>query len=195
MRVQSRHLKVLWVLAFAAFLTACSTTGDKVSVDYYQIKGNSTAALDKDIRRKGPKLDSGAHAIAVARIKMRPRMRYATANSQCRVASAKVDVNARITLPEWKGRKTATAEMARAWDNVDRYARLHEAVHVAIAFKHARLMEAAILQLQAEPNCRTMQARVSSLFVEMLEDHDREQKKFDADEQKRIASSMLKRRG
>ena len=174
-------------------LAACqSTQQSSVSVDYYKISGNSTAALDSEIRRKGPKLNGGLHAIAIARIKMFPNITYQHTEKGCEVADAKVAVDAKVTLPKWTGRETATGEMGEAWDNIDRYTRLHEATHVNIAFSYARKIEESVMALRPMTRCSDLRALTKRIVDGHLKGHDKAQKKFDADEQARF--SMLAKR-
>ncbi|MGI9366427.1 MAG: DUF922 domain-containing protein [Rhizobiaceae bacterium] len=181
------------LLVCVMVLAGCqSTQQSSVSVDYYKISGDSTAALDSEIRKKGPKLNGGLHAIAIARIKMFPNISYKRTNKGCEIADAKVAVDAKVTLPKWTGRETASGEMGEAWDNIDRYTRLHEATHVNIAFSYARKIEKSVLALKPVANCGDMRAITKRIVDNHLQDHDKAQKQFDADEQARF--SMLAKR-
>jgi predicted secreted Zn-dependent protease len=192
LKLAAKRLALPLVLSLA--VSACtSTTQSKVSVDYYSISGNSTAALDQQIRDKGPRIDGGRHAVAVARIKIIPNVRYNTANGLCRVSYSKVAVNARVTLPRWRERGTATKELGEAWDNIDRYTRLHESVHVAIAFRYAKELERTLKELAPHPSCEVLKRRVSQMVASRLDEHDVTQKKFDADEQRKFALLSRKR--
>lgn len=180
-------------LAGALLLAGCSSlSSDKVSVEYYNISGNSTAALDEDIRLKGPRINGGRHAVAVARIKMLPDVKFSAARIQngiprCSVTKAKVSVNAKVTLPRWTERKTASAKLGRAWDSIDRYTRLHEATHVDIAFAFAKRMEQGLLNLKNEGSCNDLQLAASLYVQTELKSHDAAQRGFDAREQRRFA--------
>ena len=186
--------RIFLPLCASLALSACvSTTKSKVSVDYYSISGNSTAALDREIRNKGPRINGGRHAVAVARIKIIPNVRYNTVDGLCRVAYAKVAVNARVTLPRWRERKNANKKLGEAWDNIDRYTRLHESVHVAIAFRYANDLERALNELSPNSSCSTLKGHVSDIVSSRLDEHDVTQKKFDADEQRKFALLARKR--
>ncbi len=171
-----------------AVLAGCQlAASNDVKVDYYAISGNSTSELDREIRRKGPKIGDTGHAVAVARIQMFPNVKYRRSGGSCSVRSANVAVNARVTLPRWKERGTATRELGAAWDNIDRYTRLHEAVHVAIAFRYAKRMEQSLLAIPAADTCARTKANVNAVVASLLEEHDTSQKAFDADEKSRFA--------
>ncbi|MCJ8308850.1 MAG: DUF922 domain-containing protein [Rhizobiaceae bacterium] len=176
-----------------AVLAACQSTQEsQVAVDYYRITGNSTADLDAEIRRKGPKINGGSHAVAVARIKMLPRITFEKFARGCRVENAKVAVDARVTLPQWTGRDTADPKLAKAWDNIDRYTRLHEATHVNIAFSYAKRIEDEVRALPTMQSCSQIRAITKSIVDRNLKEHDAAQRKYDEDEQKRF--SMLAKR-
>ncbi|MEM8750818.1 MAG: DUF922 domain-containing protein [Pseudomonadota bacterium] len=182
-------------LALCAGLASCqSLNSSRVSVDYYAISGNTTAALDREILAKGPRINGGRHAVAVARIRIIPNIRYVNNDNGCQVSRAKVNVDAKVTLPRWTGRANATKELGKAWDNIDRYTRLHEGVHVAIAFRSASAIEKAVKALPRYKRCEDLKAQVRQLINTALEDHDRKQRQFDADEQKRLAAFARARR-
>ncbi|MEM9733222.1 MAG: DUF922 domain-containing protein [Pseudomonadota bacterium] len=170
------------------FLSSCTTLqDDRVSVDYYNINGNTTAALDQAIRRNGPRLNGGRHAVAVARIKMVPNITFTPSGTdRCNITAVKVAVDARITLPRWVGRAKANAKLARAWDSIDRYTRAHEAVHVDIAFDYARRMERELLLMPNLGTCEALKLRSRVVIDKMLREHNAAQIAFDEREMERF---------
>lgn len=189
----NRLVAIIGLTVPALVLAGCqSTQQSQVSIDYYRISGNSTADLDAEIKRKGPKINGGSHAVAVARIKMLPRITFERTARGCRVDEAKVAVDARVTLPQWTGRDTADPKLAKAWDNIDRYTRLHEATHVNIAFSYAKRIEEEVVALPAMASCTKIRATTKEIVDRNLKEHDEAQRKYDADEQERF--SMLAKR-
>lgn len=176
-------------------LVACSSsTGSKISVDYYSINGKSTAELDRQIRQKGPRINGGKHAVAVARIRMIPDLKFKPSHlgsprESCTITSAKVSVDAKVTLPRWAGRAKASAKLGEAWDNIEKYTRLHEATHVNIALFQAKKMEEALSGLSSKGNCTVLRLKARDIVREALKVHDKVQRKFDADEQRRFAQT------
>ncbi|MEL6504626.1 MAG: DUF922 domain-containing protein [Pseudomonadota bacterium] len=175
-------------LVAVAFLSSCtSLQDDRVSVDYYNISGDTTAALDQDIRRKGPRLNGGRHAVAVARIKMVPNITFTPAGTdRCTITAAKVAVDARVTLPRWVGRAKANKKLGRAWDSIDRYTRAHEAVHVDIAFSFARRIERELLLMPNLGTCEALKLRSRVVIDKLLREHNAAQIAFDEREQRRF---------
>ena len=197
----NRMVQTLAAGVFATGLAACQGIGDlsqsaytgatgtsSVSVDYYAIRGNSIQDLDSEIKTKGPKIARNRHAVAVARISMQPKMTYRRGADGCSVGSANVAVNARVTLPAWTGRAEAGPKLGAKWDSIDRYTRLHEAVHVAIAFRHARALEAKLIGLAPSADCAKARRKALALTRKALKRHDRTQQMFDRSEQRRIAA-------
>ncbi len=175
-------------LASGLLLGGCqSLQQSQVSVHYYKISGTTTADLDSEIKLKGPKINGGLHAVAVARIKMYPKVTYEKIDKGCRIDSAKVTVDAHVTLPKWTGRDSASPTLGRAWDNIDRYTRLHEATHVNMAFNYAKKIEDSVLALPTMKKCDTLRARTKSIVERYLREHDVAQRKYDEEEQKRFA--------
>ena len=142
--------------------------------------------LDRQIRLKGPKVKGGRHAVAVARIRIIPDIKFRPAANGCTVSKAKVNVDARVTLPRWTGRRGASKKLGQAWDNIDRYTRMHEAVHVAIAFRFAKRMETELSRLRGSGSCDVLKRTAERIVARHLAKHDETQKQFDTDEQRKL---------
>ncbi len=192
---ENRPAGMLIFLGFAALgLSGCvGTNKTSISVDYYQIGGNSLNQIDREIRKKGPK-NGPEHAVAVSNIKMTPDIRLTSNARGCYVSKAKIKVIARVTLPRWKNRKKAKSGLGATWDNLDRYTRMHEAVHVAIADKYARLLEQRLLALKPGPTCAETKKLIVSTVDKTMKAHGHDQLKFDASEKARFARLAIKRK-
>ena len=179
------------LLVFAAFAVAMTglagcTTQANVSTGYYDVKGNSARALDRGLRRNGP---MNGHALASAELRFRPDVRFAANPSgQCRVASARIRVDAHITLPRWQERAGAPADLRKAFDGMAAYARKHEQVHVEIAEAAAHAMERRLMALPPQKSCAALERKGAAVISEISKLHNKLQLKFDADEQKRLAA-------
>ena len=193
MRKMPRLVSLAIAIVPAAWLVGCQNLQkSNVSINYYRISGNSTAALDSEIKRKGPKINGGNHAVAIARIKMDPQISYEQIPSGCKISDARVLVGAKVTLPKWIGRNRASPKLGRAWDNIDRYTRKHEAAHVEMAFSHARKIEQKLSGLGTKPNCEQLKSSARQIIARHLKEHDKAQRKFDANEQSRFAKLAKK---
>jgi len=179
-------------LAFSVFLFAgCVSSQDRaaVNVDYYNVQGTSFEELDRQIALHGPTVAGVGRAIASARIRMVPDIRYTTRSGKCRVSGARVSVIADITLPRLADRNKVDGDLRNVFSNIEEYARLHEAVHVDIAERYAERAENRISSLKPRPDCDALKENVQSTFASVMQEHEAAQQAFDARERRRFASS------
>lgn len=181
------------ILPFAAIaLTACVSTASQVSTSYYSVRGTTAEQIDSDIRRNGP---LNGHALAVAAISFEPVSVLQEVNDDsCRFASAKFRVKAAITLPRWTDKsKSKDRDLKRAWGNLSRYARSHEQVHVRIAESFAKRLGEDIKALPPQSNCDRLDNLAKRVADRNAAEHDRAQKAFDAEEQRRLRALLASR--
>ena len=195
MKPSATNLRNLLIaLACVASLGGCSMTSKTVvTLDYYQVGGTTLKQIDQEIKDKGPKINGTKHAVAVANIKMTPDVYFLPTPQGCTVRRARIKVRATVILPRWKNRKNASKKLGQTWDNLDRYTRLHEATHVAIADKHARRMEKDLEAISIRRSCEEAGKLAKKVIAKAMKKHEREQTKFDSSEKKRF-SGLAKRR-
>ncbi len=183
------------ILGTVILLAACTSVGERtlVSVGYYTVSGETFSEVDKQIKIHGPEVTGVGKALASTDLRMLPSIKYELANGKCRVSNARINVKARVTLPRHSNVNKLKAELAQAWTSLEEYARVHEAVHLAIADRYAINMENAISALPASENCVTMREDVQMVFSKLFDEHHKEQLQFDADEKNRIRG-LVKRR-
>ena len=185
MTALKRRRSVTTLLGALALSACTSVPGSGVSVDYYNVRGTTARQIDQEIRRFGP---NGGHALAVARIRMIPDVTYKRQpDGTCRYDRARVGVNAAVTLPKFIDRRRTEPGLRQAIDNLDEYARFHEAVHVAIAGAFAKQIGDELKSLPAQASCEALDAKAGALSRTLLKEHDKTQRKFDRDEQRRLA--------
>lgn len=181
----------VFVTAFAAavLLAGCSAVGERtsLSVGYYSIHGETFEDIDQQIALHGPSVLGVGKALAATTVRMSPEFNVGWSDGACRMAGARVNVQAHVTLPKLTSQQRLRSELAKAWDNLEQYARLHESVHVAIADKHAVKAEKAVMALAPEPSCESLRANAALLFRQLMVEHEAEQLRFDAEERLRIA--------
>src|SRR3712207_4609173 len=151
-------------LALAGALTACTSVRAPppgLSVSFYEVSGTTAEALDTQLRHKGPLVPGQGRALAATTVAITPTVAFVETAGLCRVASATASVSAGVRLPRWRDRASAEAELATTWDNFERYAVVHEFVHVAIAEQHADLLEARLRALPQAANCAALRARAT----------------------------------
>lgn len=183
------------LLGAAITLSACTSVGERtvVSVGYYTVSGETFSEVDKQIKIHGPEVTGVGKALASTDLRMLPSIKYKLANGGCKVSNARINVKARVTLPRHSNVSQLKAELAQAWNSLEEYARVHEAVHLAIADRYAIDMEKAINALLPAENCVQMREDVQSVFNDLFEKHHADQLQFDADEKERIRGLVKKR--
>jgi predicted secreted Zn-dependent protease len=188
--------RLFFVFLAPVLLIACTPVGERtqLSVAYYMIAGDSFDELDQQIAVHGPNVLGVGRALAATNVRMMPDFRFAQRDGQCHVLSARVSVQAHVTLPKLRSQQSLRAELSKAWDSLEHYARLHEWVHVAIADSHALQAEEAIRALPPRPTCEAIRAEAVSVFKRMMADHQRDQLQFDREERGRIAMLVQKTR-
>ena len=189
MRGNVKQLKpAIITLMGILFLAACTAVGERtvVSVGYYTVSGDTFGQLDKEIKLHGPNVTGVGKALASTDLRMVPDIRYERKDGKCRVSLARINVKARVTLPRHSNESKLKKDLARAWNNLEEYARVHEAVHLAIADRYALIMEEAISSLKPQPTCKLMRQDVQVAFSKLFEEHHAEQLQFDKDEKARI---------
>ena len=169
-------------------LSSCTSVGERttVSVGYYTVSGETFGELDKEIKLHGPNVTGVGKALASTDLRMIPDIRYERKHSSCEVSKARISVKARVTLPRHANERQLKRELASAWNNLSEYARVHEAVHLAIADRYALIMEDAISGLKPQESCSQMRKDVQAVFSKLFEEHHDEQLRFDAEEKIRI---------
>ena len=179
-------LTTFGLLALTAGCTAVSSRTN-VSVGYYDVGGSSFSELDRQIALHGPQVPGVGKAIAATSVRMTPDIRFGHVDGQCRVTRTKVKVQANVTLPRFAGRKAATEKLKGAIDNIEAYARLHEAVHVSIADTFAEKAEKEIAALPPAQDCDLLRGRIMATHNRIMKEHQAAQLEFDAQEQRRFA--------
>lgn len=176
------------LLLAAAVLAGCTSVSPRtsVSVGYYDVGGTTFRQLDDQIALHGPFVEGVGKAVAATSINMRPDIRFRETDQGCVVSRSSIKVDAKVTLPRLKDRRKAKADLRPAFSNIERYAREHEAVHVAIADKYAEEAERAIASLGPEESCGVLQAKATRTFEKIMVQHRAEQLEFDREEKRRF---------
>lgn len=179
--------QVIMATVSGLFLASCVNTASTVSTEFYSVKGSTSEQLDRELRRKGP---LNGHALASAAIRFEPVSVFQQISaSGCSYKTAKFRVDANITLPRWANRnQSGDRELRRAWDGLARYAKAHEDTHVKIAETYARVLGSALMDLPAQKDCEKLDRESKKVVDRISRNHDRAQKAFDAEEQRRLAA-------
>src|SRR2546422_2020521 len=115
---------------------------------YYDIDGSSAGALRDQIRRLGPKDESGISHDALTVWSLEWTYGTAPRGDSCALRDVKVTLNVSVTLPRWTPPSTATAQLRDSWRTYLRNVKLHESGHRTIAERNARELMGALTALR-----------------------------------------------
>lgn len=180
-------------LALSSAGPAFSETIVRKTYSYFSITGKTAADLDQQLSKHGPLTrNTGARHPGATEIKFGGELSYVEKNGQCSVGTAKVLLNTRILLPRWKNRRRTTAELAFIWDTLLADIKRHEERHAEIARTHARSLERQLAALRPQKSCETLQEMVGKITQSVMDEHDRDQMRFDVVESKNFDARMTR---
>lgn len=147
---------------------------------YFTLRGTTLDDLDRELSRKGPRVPStGFRHPGATQVKFSGRVTYQQNGRSCRVAKAELGLNLVKTLPRWTAPKAASKATAIVWKTLSDDIARHEGDHARIARLWLKKMESAVRNLEAEPTCEAMEARVNGVSATYLAEHERAQIRFD----------------
>lgn len=149
------------------------TASDRV--EYYEIEGATPDELRREMDRRGPLDDQGRRRDAFARwriswswpLKSSGKPDFAGAISQFEGV---------MTLPRWRGREDASAELVKRWDDFMAAVRRHEEGHLGPARQAApQVAEAIRIAAGQNPDLTIREAhRIAEAVVSSIRAYDRE---------------------
>ncbi|WP_420391412.1 DUF922 domain-containing protein [Acuticoccus sp.] len=190
----SRLVASFGLLALASCVAAPPT---EVSVSTYEVSGDSLNSLQRSASAHGPPIPgSPARAFAAVEYNYLHSFEPVEEAGRCRYNSTgRVGLRAEVILPEWRqrDRNRASPDLQRKWDVLARYASIHEAGHIRISQKYARLLE-GVFRRSTAPTCQKLDAEASRDFAGLFQRLREEQELFDATDEPRFRR-YLRRNG
>ena len=149
---------------------------------YYDIDGSSAGALRDQIRRLGPKDESGTSHDALTVWSL--EWGYATAHrgDSCALRDVKVTLHVSVTLPRWTPPATATAQLKDSWRTYLRNVRLHESGHRTIAERNARELMTALTALRGT-SCDALSDQATRTAEQIVADGRAKNRAYDVQTQ------------
>jgi len=153
----------------AALARAAARAAISAREQYYDIDGSSAGALRNQIRRLGPKDESGTSQDALTVWNLEWGYGTVQRGDSCVLRNVKVTLDLSVTLPRWKPPATATPGLVKTWQSYLKAVRLHEAGHRAIAERNAREVMAALTPLRGT-NCDQLSGDATRLAEQIVAD-------------------------
>jgi predicted secreted Zn-dependent protease len=175
--VIARTLTILLALLVASCVAPPPTD---VSVRTYDVMGTTMSALERSLATHGPAVPGlPGRAFAAVETRFMHNFEPEQAGASCRYGrDGRVGIRSEVILPEWRQRDTAPPELREKWDLISRYAVIHEAGHIRISQKYARILEQAYRNASAS-TCAGLEQRMEELIAPIAADHVAEQRRFD----------------
>jgi predicted secreted Zn-dependent protease len=150
------------------------------SYSYFSIGGNTMDEIQKELDRRGPKLNStGRRHPGATLMEFNTRIKYGERGDRCEIIEADVRVKAKVILPRWRARRRSDSDTQLIWDTLSADIKRHEESHVVIAKNHARELEDTLMKTYPQRNCELAAAKAKEITHRVLARHDAAQAKFD----------------
>ncbi len=153
----------------AALARAAPRPSISAREQYYDIDGSSAGALRNQIRRLGPKDESGKSQDALTVWNLEWGYGTVQRGDSCVLRDVKVTLDVSMTLPRWKPPATASPGLLKTWQAYLKAVRLHEAGHRTIAERNAREVMAALTPLRGT-NCDKLSGDATRLAEQIVAD-------------------------
>jgi predicted secreted Zn-dependent protease len=173
-----RNLLCLLVLAGLTMPSGAASIDKKYS--YFNIYGKSAEDLDREIAKRGPKLQmTGTRHPGATSMNFGLKTRISNDGTWCKLERAFVTLDLKVTLPRWKNRVRASEDMAIMWDTLSSDIKRHEERHALIARSYAIDLERALENLPRDRDCKRLQATAETVSDKLLSAHAQAQADFD----------------
>lgn len=160
---------------------------------YFTIAGRTAEDLDSELARRGPTTEAaGFRHPGATEIKFGGDITYHESEGSCAVGDVNVTLKTKIILPRWKNRRHADPGLALIWDTLSADIKRHEERHAEIARQHARDLEKALRSLAPARNCAILERQVGTISRRIIDEHDRDQLRFDMVEAKNFEERMMR---
>ena len=191
------------LLTAALLLAACQIEATAATLErsyvYFTIGGTTLAEIDAALARSGPHVEStGRRHPGATRMEFNSSVTYRSAAEGCSVAAARVRLDARVTLPRWRGSRGTDARTRQVWQVLEADIRRHEDQHVTIAQRYAAELERQLNAAAPRRDCAAVERDVKRITDRVLRRHDAAQMQFDRvesrDFERRISTLLGRRR-
>ncbi|MCO5729987.1 DUF922 domain-containing Zn-dependent protease [Rhizobium sp. SSA_523] len=160
---------------------------------YFTIAGRTAEDLDSELSRRGPLTrGNGFRHPGATEIKFGGEVTYKDSGSTCAIGDVKITLKTKIILPRWKNRRQATGSLALIWDTLSADIKRHEERHAEIARSYARRLEQSLRALPTASTCSAMEESVGKITHKIIDEHDRDQLRFDLVEAKNFDARMMR---
>ena len=148
-----------------------------ISTETYAVHGADARAILTSLRSRGPRSAGGVYfGLTVTELEYRY---YKVAEpAACRIEDVDVDLNVRITLPEWQPHPDADAELRSAWSRFSTALTGHENGHRDLAVEGAEAVREALEGMRTR-SCDTADAEAQRVAERVRVETEAAHRDFD----------------
>ncbi len=133
-----RLRSLLCLLAISGMNMSAEAASIDKKYSYFNIYGKSAEDLDREIAKRGPKLQlTGTRHPGATSMNFGLKTKISNDGTYCKLERAFVTLDLKVTLPRWKNRPRASEDMAIMWDTLSSDIKRHEERHALIARSYA----------------------------------------------------------
>ncbi len=146
-------------------------------VSYFDVKGTTPIEIYRSILDRSLKID-GKRTVASITTKLTQSGDVQESGNSCKVEDYKIRLNFVINRPQVANEKNLTPADKESWEQMYAFIKSHEELHRQIWLSCAEKLNSEVGTL-AEASCDETVARTNSLWAQMIENCDQQQRSFD----------------
>jgi predicted secreted Zn-dependent protease len=160
---------IIIALTYASFTLAKPVVNHEYK--YYPITGSTSAELRQQMSNNGPIID-GSHFDAKVNWHINWYYHWTDYHSNCSITSLDITVLINHVMPEWLNEQSTSSEKQLQWKTYLNNLKIHEQGHADNALRAAQVIESAVLQAPAMPNCKTLKNTLDNISYQIIKKHN-----------------------
>ncbi|NLC59821.1 MAG: DUF922 domain-containing Zn-dependent protease [Gammaproteobacteria bacterium] len=168
-------------LALAAALGAAApAASEPVTVDYYDVHGDTLLEVARWMDRNGPAGDDGRRFHGYTRWQVSWRYQFKPGRDACATAAVDIDLKVTMQLPRWRPPERVPAATVREWERYMVALRAHEDGHAAIGAAVAEAIRRELAAMRSPSGCAALAEAIERRASQILDDHKARELAYDA---------------
>ena len=149
------------------------------TTNYYAVTGATLGEIHQSLIRNRPwKEKSALDGLTNWRVQWHFQM--GASPGLCRLTSFRTTTTIVTTMPRWVRPTNASIEVVTNWNRYITALGLHEAGHAQIGLAAAAEQQRRIPSLGSEANCEALKMRINELAQQIVDEHGRRDREYDA---------------
>jgi len=150
----------------------------RVEKVYYDVEGETPAALAAQLGRHGPRVENGRF-FSLTEWEVRTEYRWDQRPDGCRLVGLRVRASVQTHMPRWRRTDAAPESLSGAWGRFLAALDWHEHGHRDLAEEAAEAIQKRLSTLRA-PTCPRVEARAYGELIDVLNEYEQYNRDYDA---------------